>query len=55
MPVVFDEVIGTVMPETTPAQSEATSTSAPPKEVDYQQLRAQMQHWQRRCSRLHAD
>ncbi|MEM1280100.1 MAG: hypothetical protein AAGG53_08830 [Cyanobacteria bacterium P01_H01_bin.152] len=55
MPVVFDEVIGTVMPETTPAPSNSSSTPAPPKEVDYQQLRAQTQHWQRRCSRLYAD
>ena len=55
MPVVFDEVIGTVVPESSPTSSGPSPPPAPPKEVDYQQLRAQMAHWHRRCLRLRAD
>jgi hypothetical protein len=53
MPVVFDEVVGTVIPETTQTSTDeapsASQTSPPPP------LRFQLRHLERRAARLKAD
>lgn len=51
MPVIFDEVIGTVVPDTTtPAPTGAPAAQPPPPDV-----RAHLRRLGQRAARLHAD
>lgn len=54
MPVVFDEVVGTVAPEPVPA-SETESATAAPREPPAETLLALLRRHEQRACRLRAD
>ncbi|MGG6297036.1 hypothetical protein ACQ4M4_21795 [Leptolyngbya sp. AN02str] len=54
MPVVFDEVVGTVVAPPTPAEASPTAQAAPSTPPS-EQIRQQSLHWLQRQRRLKAD
>lgn len=54
MPVVFDEVVGTVEPDIAPALTEAPPEESKPK-PDYREIQRQLIRMKRREARLWAD
>ncbi len=59
MPIVIDEVRGTVEPEESERrddeQREHTAPPEPPREIEEETLRWNLQHYERRMQRLRAD
>ena len=54
MPVVFDEVVGTVAPEPVPV-SEGEGATASPREPPAENIRALLRRQEQRACRLRAD
>lgn len=52
MPVIFDEVIGTVLPDTAPQSSAVPAPVAP---LDSLKIRVLLRRMERRAARLKAD
>ena len=55
--IVFDEVVGTVEPDTPPPEAAAAGgqTQEPSQELEMEQMRAKMRRLAAREARLHAD